>query len=193
MREIVGAAMARKCPLGQHQIRTLRHAVVRSTVANEDTDVPDCGLSMQGLYAKAEPLYFQTLAIYKETLGEKHPTYATGLNNLAIFYENQGSYSAAEPLFRQALEITKQALGEKHPDYADGLQNLANLLQTRGFYAQAEPLLRRAIEITKQVLGEKHPRYASGLNDLEELHRQADAALQKLTPLVERIPDAYAA
>ena len=48
-------------------------------------------------------------AIRKEVLGEKHPDYATSLNNLAGLYGATEEYAKAEPLFRQALAIRKKA------------------------------------------------------------------------------------
>jgi serine/threonine protein kinase len=58
-----------------------------------------------GLYAKAEPLLRQSTEILKRELGDKHPDYATSLNDLARLYESMGDYAKAEPLYRQALKI----------------------------------------------------------------------------------------
>ena len=44
----------------------------------------------QGDYAAAKPLYEQALAIRKEVLGERHPDYATSLNNLAAAARGAG-------------------------------------------------------------------------------------------------------
>ena len=136
----------------------------------------------QGDYAKAEPLYRQTLDIQKQFLGEKHPNHASSLNNLALLHKTQGDYAKAEPLYRQALDIRKQVLGEKHPDYAISLHNLAGMYYSQRDYAKAEPLYRQTLEIHKQVLGEKHPHYAQSLNNLALLYSsQGDYA--KAEPL----------
>jgi len=103
-----------------------------------------------GDYAKAEPLYKQTLRILNKTVGEEHPRYAMSLNNLALLYSSMGDYAKAEPLYKQALEIEKKALGEEHPDYATSLHNLAALYESMGEYAKAEPLLRRVLGIAEQ-------------------------------------------
>ena len=42
----------------------------------------------QGRYNDAEPLYLQSLDIYKRQLGNDHPDVATTLNNLALLYES---------------------------------------------------------------------------------------------------------
>jgi tetratricopeptide (TPR) repeat protein len=48
------------------------------------------------------------LLINKQVLGERHPHYATSLNNLASLYQSQGEYAKAEALFRQALAVLRQ-------------------------------------------------------------------------------------
>ncbi|MEM9804018.1 MAG: tetratricopeptide repeat protein, partial [Cyanobacteria bacterium P01_D01_bin.56] len=52
-------------------------------------------LYQQGRYAEAEPLYQESLRIYRVALGERHPDVATGLNNLAELYRDQGRYAEA--------------------------------------------------------------------------------------------------
>ena len=67
----------------------------------------------------------------------------------------------------------------------DARQRIASITHAgRGAIAAAKAAWRRAQNAVEQTIG---------LRDLEALHRHADSALQKLTPLVERIPDAYAA
>jgi tetratricopeptide (TPR) repeat protein len=128
-------------------------------------------LSRQGRFREAVDQARQVVEICKQVLGEKHPVYATSLNNLAELYRSQSDYARAEPLCRQATEIYKQALGEKHPSFALSLNNLATLYLSQGDYAKAEPLLRQAVEIYKQALGEKHPSYATSLNNLAQLYK----------------------
>jgi len=50
-----------------------------------------------GDYAKAEPLFLQTLEIQKQTLGEKHPGLAVSLLSVARLYVDMGDYAKAEP------------------------------------------------------------------------------------------------
>ena len=47
-------------------------------------------------------------------LGERHPDYATGLNNLAWLLQAQGDYAAARPLYEQMLAIQKQVDGGRN-------------------------------------------------------------------------------
>ncbi|NJM99427.1 MAG: tetratricopeptide repeat protein, partial [Phormidesmis sp. RL_2_1] len=47
-------------------------------------------LNEQGRYGEAEPLLVEALAIRKTELGDRHPSTATSLNNLAGLYDSQG-------------------------------------------------------------------------------------------------------
>ena len=76
-------------------------------------------LTQQGLKDEAITLR----EIISETLGERHPEYATMLNSLGDLYELTGRYALAEPLFTQALEVLKKTLGEQHVRYATGLNS----------------------------------------------------------------------
>ena len=98
-------------------------------------------------YADAEPLYKQAMEIRRTALGERHPDYATSLNNLALLYDAMGRHTEAEPLYKQAMEIRRTALGERHPDYAASLNNLALLYYAMGCHAEAEPLYKQAMKI----------------------------------------------
>jgi CHAT domain-containing protein/Tfp pilus assembly protein PilF len=144
----------------------------------------------QGKTREAVALAQKVLAIRKEVLGESHPDYAQGLNNLALLYQVQGEYAKAEPLLRKARDTYKQVFGERHPQYALSLNNLALLYDSQGEYAQAEPLFRQALEIYKQVFGERHPHYASALNNLAMLY-QAQGKSSKAEPLLRQARDIY--
>ena len=111
----------------------------------------------QGRYNDAEPLFLQSLDIYKRQLGNDHPDVALSLNNLALLYESQGRYNDAEPLFLQSLDIYKRQLGNDHPDVAQSLNNLAQLYFSQENYLEAENLAQQALVIYQQKLGSEHP------------------------------------
>ena len=52
-------------------------------------------------------------------MGEKHPSYAISLTNLALLYESMDSYEKAEPLYTQAIEINKQQLLIQFPTLSE--------------------------------------------------------------------------
>ena len=138
-----------------------------------------------GDYAKAEPRFSQAIEIWKVALGEKHPTYATSLNNLAGLHYKMGDYAKAESLFYKVLEIRKIALGEKHPDYAMSLNNLAYTYTAMRDFAKGEPLYLQALEIKKVTLGEKHPGCATSLYTLAHMY-DAMGDYVKAGPLYEQ-------
>jgi tetratricopeptide (TPR) repeat protein len=142
----------------------------------------------QGKYREAVPLAERLAEQRKLLLGEKHPDYATSLNNLALLYKEMGDYVKAEPLYNQARDIFKQALGEGHPDYASSLNNLAALYNLMGDYAKAEPLYLQARDIYKEALGEQHPSYAISLNNLAALY-WAMGDFAKAEPLYRQARD----
>jgi CHAT domain-containing protein/Tfp pilus assembly protein PilF len=123
-----------------------------------------------GDYARAGPLSKQAMEIWRKTLGENHPNYATSLNNLAGLYSSMGDYVKAEAFFEMAIGIRRKILGENHPLYASSLSNLAMLYQDMGNYAKAEPLLKEAAGTIRNTLGETHPDYGSSLNNLALLY-----------------------
>jgi tetratricopeptide (TPR) repeat protein len=111
----------------------------------------------QGRYNDAEPLFLQSLDIYKRQLGNDHPDVALSLNNLAQLYESQGRYNDAKPLYLQSLDIRKRQLGNDHPHVAQSLNNLAQLYFSQENYLEAENLAQQALVIYQQKLGSEHP------------------------------------
>ena len=111
----------------------------------------------QGLYALAEDPYQRGLKATQELLGDKHPSVASSLNNLAELYRSQGRYAEAEPLYQRALLLRQELLGDKHPDVATSINNLATLYESQGRYAEAEPLYHQALLLMEQLLGIAHP------------------------------------
>jgi tetratricopeptide (TPR) repeat protein len=107
--------------------------------------------------------------LQRSVLGDRHPEYASALNQLALLLIMHGDPEEAEPLLRNALMIRKDTLGEDHLDYATNLSSLAGLLWARGDLAGAEPMLRQALDIRWRVLGSEHQKSIASLNSLEQL------------------------
>jgi CHAT domain-containing protein/tetratricopeptide (TPR) repeat protein len=127
-------------------------------------------LHQEGKSREAVQVAIKVLALYRKLLGDKHPYYATGLNNLAMLYRAMGEHGKALPLCLEARRLVRQAQGEKHPLYATSLNNLASLYQDMGEPGKALPLYLEARELRRKLLGEKHPDYASSLNNLAALY-----------------------
>jgi len=125
----------------------------------------------QGEYDRAIPIAIQACGLARQHLGEKHPTFATSLNNLALLYKEKGRYAEAEPMCQQVLAIDRMTVGEHHPDYATSLTSLAELYHSMGKYAEAEPLYQQALHIRGQTLGNRSLYVAQSLDNLAELYR----------------------
>ncbi|WP_239112940.1 tetratricopeptide repeat protein [Halomicronema sp. CCY15110] len=124
-----------------------------------------------GRYQAVIPLAEESLAIYREQLGERHFAVGISLNNLAFLHDNQGRYGEAEPLYEEALSIYREQLGNRHPSVATSLNNLAALYQNQGRYGKAEPLLQEALAIYREQLGNRHPDVAGSLNNLAVVYQ----------------------
>ena len=136
--------------------------------------------SGQSLWQEAEAWSIRCLEFTTDHCGDRHPSTASSLNNLAGLYESMGQYDRALPLFESALEIWKSELGDRHPSTATSLNNLAGLYKSMGRYDRALPLFESALEIRKSELGDRHPSTATSLNNLAGLYHsmgQYDRAL----------------
>ncbi len=70
----------------------------------------------KGRYLKAISLGEQSLKICKSELGDRHPSTATRLNNLAALYESMGQYDRALPLLESVVSLFEELLGHDHPN-----------------------------------------------------------------------------
>ena len=130
-------------PLTGQQKADLERALTLSKQVNN--------LYSQGKYAEATPLALEALKIRRETLGNKHPSTATSINNLALLYSDQAQYAKAESLFIESLKISREVSGNKHPSTALSINNLAGLYSDQAQYAKAEPLYLEALKIKSEA------------------------------------------
>ena len=92
----------------------------------------------------AEPLSREAVDVKRETLGNRHPSTITSINNLGGLLMAKGDLDAAELLYREAMDVQRETLGNRHPNTLISISNLGLLLQDKGDLATAEPLLREA-------------------------------------------------
>jgi tetratricopeptide (TPR) repeat protein len=85
-------------------------------------------------------------------LGDKHPSTARALRNLAVILQSEGKLDAAETMLREALAKRRELLGNEHPDVAGSLEYLAEVLRGEGRQDQAETLLRECLSIREKGL-----------------------------------------
>ncbi len=138
-----------------------------------------------GHYPRAEELNRRALPLFRQSLGEGHPTVADVLINLGAVRAEQGDPAGAAQRYREALRITEAWFGPDHPKTASQLTMLGRVLVRLQQSAEAMALLRRAIAIQERHFGINHPRVASALNEIGTLSRSlgriddADAAYRR--------------
>jgi tetratricopeptide (TPR) repeat protein/predicted Ser/Thr protein kinase len=126
-----------------------------------------------GRYDEAEALYRSAYDIWRELLGENHPTLGAHLNNLGNLYNHRLDRVRAKQAFEQALALRESVLGPDHPDIAGNLHNLGLVLQELGEPEQARQLFERSLAIWKRSLGLEHINAAVTLTSIGNLAYQA--------------------
>lgn len=91
------------------------------TAVLDDDDKTWCCTGLGRLYesmsrwVEAERCCLRALEIRKSELGERHPSTATSLNNLAVFYSYTNRFPEAVTTMSEALNIWQEQLGSEHP------------------------------------------------------------------------------
>ena len=110
-----------------------------------------------GAYDRAEPLFEESLAAKRRTLGDEHPETLISINNLGSLREAKGDLAGAEPLYEEGLAASRRTLGDEHPDTLISIHNLGLLRKAKGDLAGSEALLEEAASGCERALGEGHP------------------------------------
>ncbi len=100
-----------------------------------------------GLFAQAQPLLEQAVAIRTAELPPDDSALQTSILELARLAQRQGRFAVAESLYRQTLKSRERVLGPDHPDLMVVLSGLGGMFVTRGRYVEAESLLTRAVAL----------------------------------------------
>lgn len=127
----------------------------------------------QGLYAKAEPLDQEALAIDTKELPPNHPSIATDFN-LGVHYFAHEQWQNPEQIHLKTLEIRKRWLPVAHPKAAMSLYNLRTVCEVQREFAKAEPLLRRVLEILQQTLPPDSPTLGKARKKHAEIVKMLD-------------------
>jgi tetratricopeptide (TPR) repeat protein len=94
-------------------------------------------LSDLGEYAAAERHYELALEVYRAVYGERHPSIAITVNNLANLKARQDDLTGAERLFRETLTMRRQLFADDHPAVVRAVNNLATVLMRLGRPAES--------------------------------------------------------
>ena len=113
-------------------------------------------LRTEGQYPEAEQLIQDGLAIYRQLLGEQHPSVAYAWVHLGTVHYLEGKYAEAQEEATRAAKIYEATLPKGHGAVtsAHTLQGL--VLNKTGHASQAEPILRDSLQTRLRVLPKGH-------------------------------------
>jgi CHAT domain-containing protein/tetratricopeptide (TPR) repeat protein len=114
----------------------------------------------------AETKFLEVVALCQAEYGLSHPSYASALNNLAVFYYKGGNYKSAERFFIEAVEIYKNSAAAGSIEAGICINNLGALYHDVSNYETAAKLLKEAREIFENNYQKQHPAYGLVLNNL---------------------------
>ncbi|MCA8977497.1 MAG: serine/threonine protein kinase [Planctomycetes bacterium] len=120
-----------------------------------------------GLLDQAEQPLRQSLAIWREQLGDEHIETLRAWNHLGLLLTAKAEHEEAEVTFRTVSELRGKVLGADHPDTLQSLHDLANLLKDLGRLEEAQTLCERVLRDRRRVLGD---------DDVETVRTQANLA-----------------
>ncbi|HEX5227910.1 MAG TPA: tetratricopeptide repeat protein [Bryobacteraceae bacterium] len=127
-----------------------------------------------GHYDLCEALTQSTLAIHRQTFGDRHPLVADDLINLGAVEFERARYADADRFYRQALDINEGWYGKENPEIASNLSMLGRALVFEKKYDEAVGMVERALAIQEHVYGPDHPKVANVLNELGTVALQRD-------------------
>jgi len=141
-----------------------------------------------GHYPVADSLYRRVLEMHRKMYGERHPSVADDLGNIAAIQQDLGFYTEAEKFDRQALDITQGYYGKEHPRTAINLTMLGRALEFENKFDDSDAVLKQALAIQERVYGPVHPAVAETLNELaanESMRNDMDGAIVQFRRVAE--------
>jgi eukaryotic-like serine/threonine-protein kinase len=141
-----------------------------------------------GHYPVADALYRRVLEMHRKMYGERHPSVADDLGNIAAIQQDLGFYTEAEKFDRQALDITQGYYGKEHPKTAINLTMLGRALEFENKFDDSDAMLKQALAIQERVYGPIHPSVAETLNELaanESMRNDMDGAVVQFRRVAE--------
>jgi tetratricopeptide (TPR) repeat protein len=145
-------------PARPTEAQLLREWITASQLAAKE-------LSSERKYLDAHRLGNYTLGQIRAFLGTSDPSYAAGLEDLAVSEYSRGDYSSAVQHYREVLGVREQA-GGKDASYASTLQRLGVMWHEIGNLAEAERCCREAVALSEQLGAGRGLDYANSLNIL---------------------------
>ncbi len=139
------------------QVAQLKESYLdRPDLQAEMMEVLADGYDRLGLYADAEPLARQALALRRRVLGDRNPDVASSLNTLGWILHERGETKEAEPLLLESAAIRREAGPRYRVDLSHSLNDLGVVYNATNRYAEAESVLTEALAIRRAADGDAH-------------------------------------
>jgi eukaryotic-like serine/threonine-protein kinase len=113
-------------------------------------------LRTEGKYSEAEPALRDALALYRQLLGENHPSVAYAWVHLGHLHYLEGKYAEAEEEVRKSLKLYEETLPKGHGATSSPYTVLGLILNKTGRSAEAEADLREALQIRMRTVSKGH-------------------------------------
>ena len=113
-------------------------------------------LRTEGKYSEAEPALRDALALYRQLLGENHPSVAYAWVHLGHLHYLEGKYVEAEEEVRKSLKLYEETLPKGHGATSSPYTVLGLILNKTGRSAEAEADLREALQIRMRTVPKGH-------------------------------------
>jgi non-specific serine/threonine protein kinase/serine/threonine-protein kinase len=145
-----------------------------------------------GLYAEAQPLLEQSLALRTARLGADDPEVQQVALEYARLSQSQGRFAQAESLYRRVIGARERTLGPGDTSLAAPLSGLGGMFVTRGRAAEAESLLARAVAL-RPASAPEDIAFARTLRNLASAYLaqgkydEAEPLFQRTAALFERV------
>jgi serine/threonine protein kinase len=162
------------------------HATVAATLSS-------LGLQLQhsGHAAAAEPLYRESLRIWRGVSRDDHPQVSLTLTRLGTLLRNhKGDDVEAEETLREAVRSGQNLRGDHSLIACDARSQLADILQRQGKFEESESLLRETLRIRRS---QKHGQEFAIATTLEKLVHVLSQSkkLEEAEPLFREMLDIY--
>jgi len=123
-------------------------------------------LKHAGKFKSALIKYKQCLSVTSKIYGDKHPSTALVLANIAGVYSEIGNYATAKSYLKKAIDSYKAKYGPSHRMVNMLYNDMGWLLGRTGDYKGAEKMLSDSLQAAEKDVGTSHPFYANTLVNL---------------------------
>lgn len=163
---------------GKHEQLAEKLAWLRAGVSADNSHLDNLLLQLGSAYirseqfAKAEPLFVESLQIRERTLPDGDPQILSGQSNLGNIYVRWGNYAKGEQIIAAAL--ANKALKKGQAPAGMLLLNYGTCLTGLGRHEVAEKHLLEAHEILDGLLKSSHPITIRAVNKLIDVYEAVD-------------------